>query len=142
MGIIVSLVFIASVVVWYADNITRKVSIQASDVVKGQFIYPSEVPQRYILKTLAEVRSVAGNNPKVYFVGDYDFLFDYYGGYAPVGYYNPVYAWISRSDFNNFLQGLLDQGYYLVVDNGIIGVLSNIRFSNTKSIRDRWVVWK
>ena len=142
LGIIVSLVFIASVVVWYADNITRKVSIQASDVVKGQFIYPSEVPQRYILKTLAEVRSVAGNNPKVYFVGDYDFLFDYYGGYAPVGYYNPVYAWISRNDFNNFLQGLLDQGYYLVVDNGIIGVLSNIRFSNTKSIRDRWVVWK
>jgi hypothetical protein len=141
-AIIVSLVFIAAIAIWYGDNITRKAAIQARNAVKGQFIYPSEVPERYIQKTLAEVRSVTGDNPKVYFVGDYDFLFDYYGGYAPVGYYNPVYAWISRTEFNKFLQGLVDQGYYLVVDNGIVDVLSAIRFSNTKSIGDRWVAWK
>jgi len=52
---------------------------------------------------------------------------DYYGGYAPVGYYNPVYAWISKREFNKFLQGLADQGYYLVVDNGLAKeVLSSI----------------
>ena len=142
LTVIVSLVFIVLVTIWYGDNITRKATIQVRNAAVGQFIYPSEVPERYILNTIAQVRSVAGNNPKVYFLGDYDFLFDYYGGYAPVGYYNPVYAWISRPEFNKFLQGLVDQGYYLVVDDGLVDVLSPIRFSNSKNIGRRWVVWK
>lgn len=142
LPIVISLALIAAIVVWYGDNITHKAAIQARNAVKGQFIYPSEVSERYIRKTLAEVRSVTGNSPKVYFVGDYDFLFDFYGGYAPVGYYNPVYAWISRTEFDEFLQGLLDRGYYLVVDNGIVDVLSAIRFSNSKGIEGRWVAWK
>lgn len=142
LAIIVSLAFIASITIWYGDNITYKAVIQARNAGKGQFIYPSEVPEQDVLNTIAEVKSVTGDNPKVYFVGDNDFLFNYYGGYAPVGYYNPVYAWISYLEFNKFLQGLVDQGYYVVVDNGIIDVLSSIRFSNRRSIGGRWVVWK
>lgn len=147
LAIIVSLAFIASVAIWYGDNITNKVAIQAGNVVKGQFIYPSEVPEQDILDTIASVKSVTGDNPKVYFIGDYDFLFDYYGGYAPVGYYNPVYAWISKREFNKFLQGLVDHGYYLVVDNSLAReVLPPISISNYKYIRGymqgRVVAWK
>ncbi len=142
LAIIVALAVIASITIWYGDNITYKAAVQASSAVKGQFIFPSEVPEQYVLNTIAEVKSVVGDNPKVYFVGDNDFLFYYYSNFVPVGYYNPVYAWISTLEFNKFLQGLVDQGYYLVVDNGIIDVLSAIRFSNSKSIGGRWVVWK
>ena len=142
LAIIVSLTFIVAITIWYGDNITRKATIQARNAVKGQFIYPSEVPERYILNTIAKVRSVTGDSPKVYFVGDYDLLFYYFGRYAQVGYYNPVYAWISRDEFDKFLQGLVDQGYYLVVDNGLVDVLSTIRFSNSRNIGRRWVIWK
>jgi hypothetical protein len=86
------------------------VAAQLDNVGKGQFIFPSEVSERDILNTIAEVQSVTGDNPKVYFIGDGDFLLNYYGGYAPVGYYNPVFAWISKREFINFLQGLVDQG--------------------------------
>jgi hypothetical protein len=142
LGMVVSLVFIMSVAIWYGDNITRKGEIQARNVIKGQFIYPSEVPERYILNNIAKIRTIIGNSPKVYFVGDYDLLFYYFGRYALVGYYNPVYSWISRHEFDKFLQGLVDQGYYLVVDEGLVDVLTPIRFSNSKSIGRRWVVWK
>ena len=142
LAIIVSLAFIALVTVWYGDNITYKAATQARNAVKGQFIYPSEVPEQDVLKVISEVKSVTGDSPKVYFIGDYDFLYDYYGGYVPAGYYNPVYAWISRREFNRFLQGLVDQGYYLVVDNGIVDVLSPISFNNYRYIQGRVVAWK
>ncbi|MEO8342278.1 MAG: hypothetical protein ABI536_00525 [Gallionella sp.] len=141
-AIIISITFIASITIWYGDSITYKAATQAHNAGKGQFIYPSEVSEQYVLNTIAEVKSVTGDNPKVYFVGDNDFLFDYYGNFAPVGYYTPVYAWISMYEFNKFLQGLVDQGYYLVVDNGIVDVLSPITFSNSKNIGGRWVIWK
>ena len=145
-AIIASLVFIASVTVWYGDNITYKAATQARNAANGQFIYPSDVPKQAILNVISEVKAVTGGSPKVYFVGDYDFLYDYYGTYVPVGYYNPVYAWISRREFNRFLQGLVDQGYYLVVDNGLVNVLSSISFSNSRSIpgymQEYMVVWK
>lgn len=147
LAIIVSVVFIALVPIWYGDNITHKVATQLSIAARGQFIYPSQVPEQDLLKMIAEVKSVTGDNPKVYFVGDNDFLLDYYGGYAPVGYYNPVYGWISKPEFNKFLQGLVDQGYYLVVDNSLAQeVLSPINISNYRYIQgylqESVVAWK
>ncbi len=142
MPIFISLVFIMTITIWNGDNITRKAAIQAQNAIKGQFIFPSEVPKQSVLNVVSEIKSVTGDNPKVYFVGDYDFLFYYFGKYAQVGYFNPVYSWISRTDFNKFLQGLVDQGFYLVVDNGLVDVLSTIKFSNSRSIEGRWVIWK
>jgi len=144
--VVVSFFFIASVAFCYGGNIINKASIQAHNAVEGQFIYPSEVPEQAIRNMITEVKAITGNSPKVYFVGDNDFLLDYYGGYAPVGYYNPVYAWISRVQFNKFLQGLVNQGYYLVVDNGLVDVLRPIGFSNLRYINGYMqgavVVWK
>jgi hypothetical protein len=110
LAIVASLAFITSITIWYGDSITDKAATQARNAGKGQFIYPSEVPEQDVRNTITEVKSVTGDNPKVYFVGDNDFLLNYYGGYAPVGYYNPVYAWISKREFNKFLQGLVDRG--------------------------------
>ena len=143
LTIIVALAFITSITIWYGDSITDKAAIQARNAAKGQFIYPSEVSEQEILHMLAEVRTVAGVNPKVYFIGDNDFLLNYYGGYAPVGYYNPVYAWISRHAFNKFLQGLVDQGYYLVIDNGLAQeVLPFISITNYRYLHGCVAVWK
>jgi hypothetical protein len=147
LAIIVSLAFIASIIFWYGDSITRKATIQTRNVGKGQFIYRAEMQEQDyypsgkmheadVLNTIAEIKSVTGDNPKVYFVGINDFLFNYYGGYAPVGYYNPVYAWISTREFSKFLQGLVDQGYYLVVDIGFAKeVLSPISINNYRYIQ-------
>ena len=143
LAIIISLAFILTVTLWYGDSITDKAMIQARNAAHGQFIYPSTVPQQDMLNTLAEVKEITGNNPKVYFIGDNDFLLDYYGGYAPIGYYSPVYAWISKHEFDKFLQGLVEQGYYLVVDNGLTKeVLPSIRISNYRYIRGYLVGWK
>ena len=143
LSIIVSLVFISSLTIWYGDSITRKATIQAQNAGKWQFVYPSSVSGQELMSVITEVKSVAGNNPKVYFVEDNHFLLDYYGNYAPVGYYSPVYAWISRRAFNKFLQGLLDQGYYLVIYETFVGDMpASIKMFNHKIIGNRLVIWK
>jgi hypothetical protein len=145
LATILSLAFIASITICYGDSIIHKAAIQARNAGKGQLIYPSEVPKENVLNVIAEVKSVTGDNPKVYFACDNDFLLDYYGGYNPVGYYNPVYSWVSKREFNKFLQGLVDEGYYLVVDNVFAQeVLSSINISNYRSLRllRCMVVWK
>ena len=140
--VIVSSALLVSIAVWYGNTIDSKAAIQAGNLANRQFIQPSDVPMSDITATLVQVRSVTGDDRKVYFVGDNDMLFDYYGGYAPVGYYDPVYAWISRPAFVRFLQNLIDKGYYLVVDNGVTDMLQGIRFSNYRSIQGRVVAWK
>lgn len=141
--IIISFTFITSIAIWYGDNIINKTAIQARNAGKWQFIYPSEYSAQDVMSVVAEVKSVTGDNPKVYFVSDHDFLLNYYGGYTPVGYYNPLSSWISRREFDNFLQALVDHGYFLVVDEGLVRtVLPFIRVYNYKVIGRRLVTWK
>jgi len=143
LSIIISMVLIAAITVWYGDSITGKVSLQAQNAGKGQLVYPPWVSKQDVVSVIAQVKSITGDNPKVYFVGDGDFVLDYYGGYAPVGYFNPVYAWISMNEFKKFLQGLLDQGYYIVVDNAFAKeVLSSIHISKYRNIKGCVVAWK
>lgn len=96
------------------------------------------------MSVVAEVKTVTDNSPKVYFVTDDDFLLNYYGGYAPVGYYTPLFAWKSRTEFNTFLQELVDNGYYLVTDEDLVRtVLPYIRVSHNKKIKGNHLVsWK
>lgn len=141
--IIASLVFITAISIWYGVSITGKATLQVRNASKGQFIYPSWVRTQDVLNVIADVKSVTGNNPKVHFVSDSDFLLNYYGGYVPVGYYHPTYAWISRHELSRFLQGLVDQGYYLVVDNAFAKeVLSAIKISNFRYLNGCVVAWK
>ena len=144
LAIIVSLTFITSVIIWYGDSIVSKTAIQAHNLGKWQFLYPPEYKKQDVMSVIAEVKAVTGGSPKVYFVNDIDFLFDYYGGYAPAGYYNPFLSWISRTEFNTFLQKLVDQGYYLVVDIKFVqSVLPFTKVSNYKKVAGSYLVaWK
>ncbi|MDX8399521.1 MAG: hypothetical protein R8K20_04665 [Gallionellaceae bacterium] len=143
LAVITALSFITLISIWYGDSITNKFKTQVSNVGQWQFIYPSEIQEQEIIKVITEVQSVTGDNPNVYFVSKEDFLLDYYAGYAPAGYYNPLTSWISRDEFNNFLQGLVDNGYYLVIDKGFIHtVLPYIKINHHQMIGMQLIVWK
>jgi hypothetical protein len=143
LAMIVSFTFIASIAVWYGDSITHKAIIQARNMGNWQFIYPPEYSERDVMNVIVEVKSVTGDNPKVYFVSIYDFVFNYYGGYAPVGYYNPLTSWISRRELNKFLQDLMDHGYYLVIDVNLMKFVQPPSGAyNYKAIKGNFVIWK
>lgn len=143
LAVVVSLAFTASIAIWYGDSIANKAAIQARNVSQGQFVYPAPYSKQNTMSFIAEIKSATGDNPKVYFVSIYDFLFNYYGGYAPVGYYNPLVSWISRREFDQFLQGLMDHGYYLVIDKKLIkDVRLPIGTYHYQNIRGSLVVWK
>jgi len=143
-AIIVSLTFITAITIWYGDSIRQKIIIQRQNVRNRQFFYPSKILHQEAMSVASEVKSVTGNSPKVYFVTDDDFLLHYYGGYAPVGYYNPLFTWISKSDFNAYLQELVDNGYYLVTDENLVkNVLPYIKVSHNMKIKGNHLVsWK
>lgn len=143
LATIVSLAFIASIAIWYGDSIANKTAVQTQNAGKWQFIYPSEIPEQEVMSAIAEVKSVTGDNPKVYFVSKYDFLLDYYGGYAPAGYYNPLTSWISRREFNKFLQELADHGYYLAIEESFAETVLPSLGSYNYRITGRYLVaWK
>lgn len=142
LAMIVSFTFIASIAVWYGDSITNKVAIQARNMGKWQFIYQPVYSERDVMNVIADVKSVTGDNTKVYFVSIYDFLFNYYGGYTPLGYYNPLTSWISRREFNKFLQELVDHGYYLVIDEKLMEYVQlETRAYRYKIIKGNFVIW-
>ena len=141
--VIVSLVFIASLTIGYGDKITARTTIQARNAGEGQFVYPPENPEWGVMSIIADVKSVTGDNPRVYFVSGGAFPLAYYGGYTPVGYYNPWLSWVSKRGFNRFLQGLVDQGYYLVIDDALARyVLTYVKLQNQRKIPNYLVVWK
>jgi hypothetical protein len=143
LTVFIPLSLITVISIWYGDSITLKAALQAQNLSKGQFIYPSSISEQSVMQVINNVRSVTGDNPKVYFATQNDFLLDYYGQYTPAGYFNPMHAWISKPEFNKFLQGLVNQGYYLVVDNGLAGeVLSSIDTSGYRRIQGYVVAWK
>ncbi len=146
-GAIASLALIASIAIWYGDRITGKAATQLSNAGKKQFVYPSKISEKSVMGVIAEVKSITGDSSKVYFADHYDFLLNYYGGYAPVGYYSPLETWVSKREFNSFLQKLLNQGYYLVIAYDVINydekdALAFLSPFNYKIIGKRLVAWK
>jgi len=141
-AVIASLTFVTSIALWYGDSITNKAAIQARNIGKWQFIYPVEYSEQDVMSVIAKVKSVTGDNPKVYFLSIHDFLFDYYGGYAPIGYYNPLNSWISRREFNEFLQYLVNHGYYLVIDEKLMKFVQlPTKAYHYRIIKGNFVIW-
>ncbi len=140
--IIISVLFIITTSIWYGDCIVNKINIQASNFASRQFIYPSEVSVSAVNDILREVKFATNNSSKVYFLDTNSFIFNYYGEYAPIGYYNPILAWPSRGELNKFLQVLLDSGHYLVIEDSLLkSIKPFINFSNSKAVSGRLVVW-
>lgn len=100
---------------FYSDRISSKFKTQKKNYKNGQFIYPIEnapTPNDF-----ATIQKLTNNSKNVYFLNyRTDFLYYYYGNYSHVGYFNPCSAWVLKDDLTDFLQGLLDQKYYIVTN--------------------------
>lgn len=137
-----SIVLIAAIIVCYSQSIAKKSGVQIRNIGKGQLIYPSKTDLSAMYEYFSAIRAITGNSNKVYFINSSDFAFYYYGGFTPVGFCNPFLTWIFASDLNRFLQGLLDDGYYLVTSGEMKYQLTNLRYNNVNNIGSSVVVAK
>jgi hypothetical protein len=103
--------FIFLITFFYSDKINDKVKTQYESLSESNFYEPFKFP--YMDENA--IKAITKGSSKVYFLEpDYDFYFYYYGNYTPLGYYSPMGAWLYKNDMLKFVQGLLDQGYYIV----------------------------
>ena len=137
-----AIVIVLGVIVYYSDNITEKSALQITQISKGQTIFPLEYDPKPYTAFLNQTRAFTNNSKKVYFVGGQDFEFYYYGGYTPVGYCNPFLTWFFTQDLTRFLQGLLDNGYYLVCSKNMKFLLANLSYNSANNLDQSVVVSK
>lgn len=116
----------------YSSNIAGKAVSQVKNVSRGKLIYPVPYDKNFYRDSLNKIKLITNNSSKVYFVGfavENEFDLYYHGGYAMVGYCNPFATWIFTHDLNRFLQGLLDNGYYLVCKDEMKYLLPNLTYT-------------
>lgn len=116
---------------YYSEKIGYKIKTQYKNFKKAQYIYPLTVPTDF-----ASVKKITNNSDNVYFLNYVDdFLYYYYGNYKPVGYFSPCATWLLKDDLVNFVQGLLDQHYYVVSTNmlHIMELLPSLKYNRVKS---------
>lgn len=101
--------FILLITFFYSAGIIEKSQTQYKNLLKHQTIYPMPINL-----DISKVRQLTGNSDKVYFTGIYDFYYYYYGNYTPEGRFSPYMSWVYKKDMVNFMQDLLDKGYYIV----------------------------
>jgi hypothetical protein len=127
-------VFLALTAFYYSSFSVAKIIGQFRNLTEGRFVYP--LPVRVDIET---VKEATGNSRKVYFLSSNDTYYYYYGGYTPQGYFCPYPTWTIKKDLISYLQGLLNNGYYLVVDftssieimQSVEDILPKLRFSKT-----------
>jgi hypothetical protein len=133
---------VLTITYYYSERILMKLGTQAFDVVIGnQLIYPMPVNVGPNV-----LKPVVGDSRKIYFVSDNDFYYYYYWGYAPQGRYSPYDSWIYKKDLVGFVQGLLDDGYYVVTPEAEVAgqqeILSGLSFAHTAQADGFRVMWK
>ena len=112
LGLFLPFLFILLSSYYYAERITEKISNQVDNLNKFQLAYPLDIS----IDT-ATIRQMTRNSSKVYFLDFHaDFYYYYYGKYTPQGYYSPCATWIFKKDLINFLQTLLKDHYYIVLN--------------------------
>lgn len=133
-----AVIFLLSVTYQYSDIAVRKIKTQFQNLSTGRFIYP--LPIQIDFKTINEVTN---NSKKIYVWSANDFYYDYYGGYAPVGYYSSCYSWVIRKELVDFMQDLLDKGYYVVADFtlSVDELLPELRFNNRADKNGLLFLW-
>jgi hypothetical protein len=143
LTLIVSVVFLLLIIVSYSDNIAGKAFFQARNAANLQLHCPS-FNQDKVSGYIKKFRTVTSNSEKVYFACRYiDVIFYYYGGYTPVGYFNPFTSWIFTKDIERFLQDLLDKGYFVVVGpEDSKEALSRLAYNKTSIIDGFAILWK
>ena len=141
-AVCVAFLAIIVITVSYSQNIAGKAITQIINCSQGQLIYPAKFSAHYYANYLTTVKMITNNSRKVYFIDGSDFMLYYHGGYEPVGFCNPFQTWIFTRDLNRFLQGLLDNGYYLVCNSELKQLLSNLQYTIVKELGQNVVVTK
>jgi len=117
-------------VLFYAPGIEKKATLQLGSLERiATQSFPS-VP----LCGLETVKAATRASTKVYFMSQYDFYCNYQGGYTPQGYFSPYLTWAYEKDLTDFLQSLLNNGYYLVLPQGETGrdmeIINKLHYDN------------
>lgn len=95
----------------YSARILDKVHVQSDNLSRYRAIYPAPLENTWNISTIRELTS---NSDKVYFMGADDFYYYYYGKYVPISRFFPYTAWVHKKDMVSFMQGILNDGYYIV----------------------------
>lgn len=119
-------------VFYYSKNISTRIPLQITNF-RTDNLYQNKTSKL----DLEDIKKITAGSDKVYpMVFANDFHFYYYGQYNPVGYWFPYASWVFKKDQIQFLQGLLDDGYYLVYnlheENYIDGqkeILAGLKFT-------------
>ncbi len=111
--------FILLVTFFYSGVISDKINTQFNNALRWQTVYPYPLKD---LWSISKIKKLTNNSKKVYFTGTDDFYYYYYGSYTPNGYFSPYASWIYKKDMVNFMQNLLNNGYYIVFPEVELGV--------------------
>lgn len=137
LAISLPVIFIMGTGYYYSGRAAVKFSAQYNNLLESNFVYP--FPLVYL--DTAAVKQVTHNSQDIYMLDPYlDFYFYYYGKYKPQGYYSPSATWIFKKDMLKFIQGLLDQHYYVVYNarnaNNFQEYLPFLSYNYTGQIRE------
>lgn len=140
--VVIAIIFIGVISLYYAQNITKKIVTQATNVSNGQTIYPIDVDWTSFNNYISEIKQVTSHSSNVFFAMQNDFGFNYYGGYTPISYCSPFLTWIFANDLNKFLQNLLDAGYFLVFSPDMQYQLAKLQYTNKNNVNEFAIVSK
>ncbi len=101
--------FLLLLLLFYSGKIYAVTGQKLYNMKELQLTYPMP-PSLYT----QEIKELTDFSPNVYFVGEYNFYYCYYGGYVPQGRVWPYGAWVYKKDLVTFLQSLIEKGYYIV----------------------------
>jgi len=105
--------FIILTAYYYSNRIADKLNRKYDNLTQQQFVYPLLTDP---IDT-GTIKEITDNSRKVYFLDfQMDFYYYYYGNYAPLGYFSPCGAWVFKKDLIGFLQTLLNDQYFIVMN--------------------------
>jgi len=138
--------FIVLIIFFYSAGIRDKVITQFHNILNHQTIYPLSPKDLF---NISKVKKLTHNSDKLYFTGPDDFYYYYYGNYIPQGHFSPYASWVYKKDMVDFMQKLLNNGYYIVSPgegtslspNPDSEILSNLRYNNVLKQDGFTILW-
>ena len=81
------------------------------------------------------IRESTDNSEKVMFMSRNDFYYYYYGNYTADSYFIPYPAWVFKLDLVKYIQGKIDDGFYVVCDDLCErDIIADLKFSKMKRV--------
>jgi len=108
------LVVVIMATYYYSGSIVSRLNVKYENIKTGNF---DQFKSSRL--DLVELKEKTKGSRKLYamsFGNEFNFYYD--GRYVPPSYWFPYAAWVFKKDQVKYLQGLLDDGYYLVYDLG------------------------